>query len=161
MAFGSEALARYADNRVTARSGQFGISRAKDEQDLGGIGLRQNPSKPIRICLLSALAHPAMFGKIECQERLAKRGKQFIGHCSDRGKLPLCSRGVATRRSDQESQGFGASHHYATRRRAADRDLGLFLTLISTSLPSSSRNRISRSIEKPASFPCLRAETLG
>src|ERR1035438_8828381 len=91
MAFGSEALARYADNRVTARSGQFGISRAKDEQDLGGIGLRQNPSKPIRICLLSALAHPAMFGKIECQERLAKRGKQFIGHCSDRGKLPLRS----------------------------------------------------------------------
>ena len=53
----------------------------------------------------------------------------------------------------------GTSFHYATRRRAADRDLGLFLMLISTSLPS--RNRISRSIEKPASFPCLRAEILG
>ena len=55
----------------------------------------------------------------------------------------------------------GTSFHYATRRRAADRDLGLFLMLISTSLPSKSRNRISRSIEKPASFPCLRAKILG
>ena len=78
-------------------------------------------------------------------------------------RLARCdSAGCSLLRSGhQESQGPTASHYYNTRRRAADRDLGLFLTLISTSLPSSSSNRISRSIEEPASFPCLRAEILG
>ena len=52
-----------------------------------------------------------------------------------------------------------ASH--ATRSLAIDPDLDLPLTVISMSRPSTSRSRIRRSIEKPDSLPCLRADTLG
>jgi hypothetical protein len=56
--------------------------------------------------------------------------------------------------------GFGARRH-ATRSLAADLDLALPFTVISISRPSTSKSRISRSIEKPVTLPCLSAEIFG
>jgi len=49
----------------------------------------------------------------------------------------------------------------ATRSLATDFNFALPLTVISMSRPSSNKSRISRSIEKPDSLPCLSAEILG
>jgi len=57
--------------------------------------------------------------------------------------------------------GCAGPDSHATRSLATDLDLALPLTVISMSRPSASKNRINRSIEKPDSFPCLSAETLG
>jgi hypothetical protein len=73
--------------------------------------------------------------------------------------LYAASKALATE-SDTLSLACETSN-YATRSVAADLALRLPFAAISMSRPSLKRSRISRSIEKPDSLPCLRAETLG